>query len=68
MHEFTHRYPHSDPQLIDADSVDGVDKCRVYDVMTFPTVLAVDNDGVQLQRWDGGMMPLMNEVSFFANQ
>jgi methyl coenzyme M reductase alpha subunit len=68
VHEFTHRHPGSELTLVDVDSVAGAQQAEVYDVMQYPTVVAVGNDGATLQRWDSGMMPLINEVAYYTNQ
>ncbi|CAN5384892.1 hypothetical protein BH10PAT3_BH10PAT3_8500 [soil metagenome] len=68
VHEFKRRYPEHELTLIDVDSVSGSQQAEVYDVVQYPTVIARSEDGVTFQRWDSGMMPLMNEVAYFANQ
>lgn len=68
IHEFQRRYPEAELTLMDADSVEGSQKADVYDVLQYPTVLALSNDGSTLQRWDNGMMPLMSELAYYSNQ
>jgi methyl coenzyme M reductase alpha subunit len=68
VHEFSHRYPGAELSLVDVDSVNGMSQAAVYDVMRHPTVIAVGSDGATLQRWDNGMMPLINEVAYYTNQ
>ncbi len=50
---------------VDVDSREGIDLCRLYDVIKYPTIVAVDNDGRELQRWDGDMLPQISEVSYY---
>ena len=68
MHEFNRRYPESELTLVDVDSIKGSQQAEVYDIIQYPTVMATTDAGATLQRWDGGVMPLMNEVAYFANQ
>lgn len=68
VHEFQRRHPEHELTLMDADSIEGSQKAEVYDVVQYPTVLAISNDGSTLQRWDNGMMPLMSELAYYANQ
>ena len=68
MHDFSRRYPDAELTLVDVDTPHGSQQASVYDIMRYPTVLAVSDAGSTLQRWDTGMMPLMNEVAYYANQ
>jgi hypothetical protein len=68
MHEFSRRYPDASLEVLDVDTIIGSQEAEVYDVMQYPTVIARSDAGVTLQRWDNGLMPLMNEVAYFANQ
>jgi methyl coenzyme M reductase alpha subunit len=68
IHEFKRRYPELELTLTDVDSIAGSRDADVYDVVQYPTVIAVSNSGATLQRWAAGQMPLMNEVAYFANQ
>ena len=39
--------------------------CEAYDVVEYPTILALDNNGAVLADWRGKMMPLINEVLYY---
>ncbi len=68
VHEFERRYPGTPITLMDIDTIEGTEAGGIYDVIQYPTVLALSNDGSTLQRWDNGMMPLMGELVYYANQ
>jgi len=68
VHEFKRRYPDSELTLTDVDTPTGSQQAEIYDVVQYPTVIATSDDGASLQRWDSGQMPLLNEVSYYANQ
>ena len=68
IHDFGKEYPDLTLTVVNPDSVGGSTQAEIYDVMRYPTVLALSNDGSTLQRWDSGLMPLMNEVAYYANQ
>lgn len=68
IHEFGRRYPHHELTIVDVDSPKGSVDAELYDIVQYPTVLATTDAGATLQRWDSGMMPLLNEVAYFANQ
>ena len=65
--EYDRIHPGKEIELLDADSLDGSHKARVYDIMEYPTILALTADGQVLQRWSGEMLPLMHEVAYYAN-
>ena len=68
MHEFGRRYPEYPLTTVDIDSPKGSRDAEIYDIVQYPTVLAITDAGNTLQRWDSGLMPLLNEVAYFANQ
>ena len=68
VRDFGKQYPDLKLNLVNPDDVQGSHEAELYDVMQYPTILALSNDGATLQRWDSGMMPLMSEVAYYANQ
>ena len=50
---------------VDVDSREGTELCRLYDIVKYPTIIALDNTGQELQRWDGDMLPQISEVSYY---
>lgn len=53
---------------LDPDTSDGSSFCRTYDVMEYPTVIALSNDGQMQQLWQGSPLPTISEVSYYASQ
>lgn len=53
-------------ETIDPDSRDGAGFCRAYDIVEYPTLVALDNDGGALAMWRGQMLPTFDEVSYWA--
>lgn len=47
------------------DSREGVNFCKVYDVVEYPTILALDDNGAVLASWRGQMLPTFDEVSYW---
>lgn len=68
MHDFGRLYPDAPITTLDVDSVNGIQQAEIYDVVQYPTLLALSNDGTTLQRWDSGLMPLMNELAYYIHQ
>ncbi len=50
------------------DTRQGMDFCRVYDIVEYPTLIALSNDGQVQQVWRGRPLPLIGEVSYYAAQ
>src|SRR5687767_3609646 len=53
-----------DLQTLDVDSPEGVEKCRVYDIVEYPTIVATDDQGHIQNMWRGTNFPLISELSF----
>lgn len=53
-------------ELVNIDTRDGNATASLYDVLQYPAVLAVQNDGQLLKDWQGSTMPLLNEVSYYT--
>lgn len=52
-------------ELMDVDSREGSALAEVYDIVQYPAVLAINNDGNLAQAWQGEMLPLMDDVAFY---
>lgn len=53
-------------EILDADSRDGSAMASLYDIMQFPTIMALRNDGSVLKSWEGESLPLMDEVAYYT--
>jgi len=53
-------------ETMDPDTPEGTHFCRTYDIVEYPTVVAL-SDGGQLQHfWRGRPLPTISEVSYYA--
>lgn len=52
--------------LVSVETRDGADMARLYDIMTYPTVIARRDDGAVLKVWQEEKLPLINEVAYYA--
>lgn len=50
-------------ELLSVNTRDGAATASLYDVLAFPAVLAIANDGSVLNVWPGPSLPLMDEVA-----
>jgi len=52
-------------ESLDPDTKEGEGFCRAYDVVEYPTILALGDDGRVLAAWRGAQMPMFDEVSYW---
>lgn len=65
MHDFT-KQTGKILETLDPESREGADMCRTYDIVEYPTVVALGDDGVMLTMWRGVPLPTISEVSYYA--
>lgn len=53
-------------EVLDVDSRDGIAMASLYDVMQYPAILALRDDGSVLKSWEGEMLPVMNEIAYYT--
>lgn len=51
---------------LNVDSREGAALASLYDIVQYPAILAVGNDGSLRQLWEGANLPLMDEVAAYA--
>lgn len=51
---------------IDPDSRSGASFCRDYDIVEYPTLVALDEEGHIQNLWRGTMLPTISEVSYYV--
>lgn len=51
-------------ETVNPDTRDGAAFCRSYDVVEYPTMLAITNDGTSVATWRG-MLPTMSDASIY---
>ena len=53
-------------ETMDPESREGVMFCRTYDILEFPSIVALDGEGAVQNIWRGAMLPTINEVSYYV--
>lgn len=53
-------------ELISLNTRDGAATASLYDVVAYPAILALADDGSPLNVWQGVPLPLMHEVAGYA--
>lgn len=59
---FKRQYPDKVVELIDVDSTEGINIVGLYDLTSYPALLALTDDGGMQNAWMGTTLPLMDEV------
>lgn len=50
---------------LDPETRDGAAFCRVYDIVEYPTIVALSDDGQLQNLWRGRPLPTISEVSYY---
>lgn len=68
IEEFAHEYERLKNKTVDLLSLEtreGAAMASLYDVVSYPAILAVRNDGQLMKHWQGDTLPMMDEVSAY---
>ncbi len=66
--DFGSKYHTDTIELLDVDSPNGSSLAQLYDIMQYPTILALREDGTLLHSWEGSALPLLDEVAYYTMQ
>ncbi len=55
-------------EVLNPESGEGELFARAYDIVEYPTVIALSNDGQVQNMWKGTDLPTIGEVSYYATQ
>lgn len=53
-------------ETLNPETPDGAQFCRVYDVVEYPTILALSDSGMLQNMWRGLPLPTISELSYYA--
>ena len=65
MADFKRQTGH-DLEFLDPESPAGVDFTQMYDIMQLPMIIAVSDEGVMQNMWQGLPLPTISEVSYYV--
>lgn len=67
VRDFEHQHGLSGKvELVSMNTRDGAATASLYDVVAYPSILALDNEGRVLNLWQGKPLPLMDEVAAYV--
>ena len=55
-----------DLETLNPDSPSGAEFCRNYDIVDYPTLIAISDDGIMQNMWSGLPLPTISEVSYYV--
>jgi hypothetical protein len=53
---------------LDPDTREGASFCRTYDIVEYPSLVALDADSQVQNMWRGTMLPTISEVSYYVHE
>jgi hypothetical protein len=62
--QFGRAYVNYKVDLVDLNTREGAATASLYDVMQYPAVLVLTDDGQLIREWEGDNMPALGEVSY----
>ncbi|MBQ3309215.1 hypothetical protein IJG78_00900 [Candidatus Saccharibacteria bacterium] len=66
LRDFAHDTGGKEIESLDPASREGESLATAYDVLQFPAIMLLDDDGRLLQIWKGTPMPQIEQVAFWA--
>jgi len=66
IHEYQQRHQSDHLEILNIDSRDGSATASLYDVMQYPAIIVLQNDGYVQKIWQGDSLPMMDEVASYA--
>lgn len=65
VRDFQHQHDAGKVELLSVNTRDGAATASLYDVMAYPTIMALADNGSVLNMWQGETLPLMDEVASY---
>ncbi len=65
LHDFASQTGH-ELDVLDPDTPEGTSFAGVYDIVQYPTIIAIADDGSMQNTWVGLPLPTIREVSYYV--
>ncbi len=66
IRDYKNRHEEGRLDIENIDSREGSAMASLYDIMNYPAILALRDDGSILKTWEGDELPLMDEVAYYT--
>lgn len=53
-------------EVVDPTTREGAARCAAYDIVEYPSLVALDDNGVMQNLWRGLPLPTISEVSYYV--
>ncbi len=53
-------------ETLDPETPDGISFCTAYDILEYPALIAISDDGQMQNYWSGLPLPTISEVSYYV--
>lgn len=63
--DYQRQHPDKQIEMMDVDSAEGQHMARLYDIVSYPAVLALAQDGAPQQIWQDEQLPLFKELDYY---
>lgn len=67
MREFQRRYHDVRLEALNVDTRDGMATAALYDIVRYPAIMVLQNDGFMQQLWEGEDLPRLDEILAYAH-
>lgn len=66
IHNFKDKYGAIQVEILSLDTREGSSLASLYDIVQYPAMMVIQNDGTPQKIWQGEFLPLMDEVASYA--
>lgn len=68
IRQFKAQHPDAKMEILDVDQREGIATASLYDIIRYPAILALRDDGSAVQVWQGTEeMPRLDDVIYYAS-
>lgn len=67
IHDFRDRHPETKLEILNIDSREGAALAALYDVVAYPALMVLQEDGYAQKIWQGEALPMIDEVFAYSN-
>lgn len=67
VHEYTRRYPTHRVEILNIDTREGSVTASLYDITSYPAILALNDDGSASMIWQDEQLPLIDDVAGYTH-
>ena len=65
LRDFQHQTGH-ELETLNPETPAGIQFCQTYDIIDYPTIIAISDDSVMQNSWRGIPLPTISELSYYV--